>query len=126
MVTVTASNILSYTNYTTSDCSAINVEALTDILIDYINLETGGSIPTFRAVAFPYTGALTLTLSTDQYATVMAGMNLMIRAYKDRGPNTALGPMSVSSLTNDPQYSLFSDMLKVAINRLRGRVILRT
>ena len=120
MVSVTATNMLSYTNYTTP--TATVVEGLADIIIDYINLKADTTIQTFRDVG-AYTGLLTLTLTAEEYPIIMAGMNLIIRAWNDRGPNTSLSGLSVTSLFNDPHYALYSELFKTGVDRLRKKDI---
>jgi len=120
MVTITAANMLAYTNTSSGDCSAINTEALADILIDYINLRADTTINTFRAVAFPYTGLLSLTLTTSEYPVVMAGMNLMHKAFTDKGPDANISGLSITTILNDPQYAVYSEMLKLGIEKLRA------
>jgi len=126
MVSVTAANILAYNNMSTDDCSAINTEAITDIIIDHINLQAGTSVSTFRDVAFPYVGTSTLTLTASQYPVVMSGAGIMLRAFTDQGPNVTLASLNVTSIISDPHYQVYSQLFKLGIDRLRGRSFLRT
>ena len=124
MVTVTniATQILNENNYTTSDITATNLEYLIDNAIDYVNMETSTSIADLSGSA----GTKSIIGTESEIVTVKCATVLMLRAYKDRGPNTALGNLAVSSLISDPQYSFFTEMLKNSLNRLRGRSIERT
>ena len=123
MTTITniAQRILDENNYTTSDITTTNVEYLIKNAVDHINTQTG------RTISFtPSAGTASLTAQDDEMPYIKNLTALMIRAYKDRGPNTAIGGLAVSSLTNDPQYSLFLKLLDDGIQRLRGRYIKRT
>ncbi len=126
MVSLTAANILAYNNTSSNDCSAINTEAVTDIAIDFINLETGGSVQAFRDVSFPYVGTSTLTLTASQYPVVMAGAALMLRAFTDQGPNATVAGLNVTSIISDPHYQVYTKLFKLGIDRLRGRSFVRT
>ena len=124
MVTVTniATQVLNENNYSTTDITAINLEYLIENAIDYVNLEAGTSIADLSGGA----GSKSIVGTEAEIFTVKTVTVLMIRAYKDRGPNSGLGPMSVATVIGDPQYSLFKDLIEKSLNRLRGRVILRT
>lgn len=124
MVTVTniATQILNENNYTTNDITATNLEYLIDNAIDYVNMETATSIADLSGSA----GTKSITGTEAEIITVKAGSVLMLRAYKDRGPNTGLGNMSISTVIADPQYAFFSELFKMSLNRLRGRSIERT
>ncbi len=125
MVTVSniATQILNENNYTTGDITAINLEYLIDNAIDYVNMETSTSIADLSgAVA----GSKSITGTEPEIVTVKFVTILMIRAYKDRGPNTVLSGMSITSLISDPQYAFYVDKIDRALNRLRGRSIKRT
>ena len=111
-----AQRILDENNYTTSDCSLTNLEYIIKNAVDYINLAVGTSI-SFT----PAAGAATLTATDSQIYTVKAATILMLRAYLDRGPNTSVAAISVSSLIGDPQYNFYTETLKQAIARLTGR-----
>ena len=116
MTTITniAQRILDENNYTTSDISIINLEYLIKNVCDEINSECGTSI-TFT----PGSGTESLTATDAEIVAIKLGAVLYLRAYKDRGPNTAIASLSVSSLTNDPQYSFFSKRFEKALERLK-------
>lgn len=112
MTTFTAQSILDENNYTVADISLVNLAALIDNAINYVNLRAGLSMsPTAGGVA---------TLTGNQSVVVKLLSTLMLRAYLDRGPNTGLGGMSVNSIITDPQYALYSAMIEAGILALIG------
>ena len=118
MATITTQNILDENNWTIADISLANIELLVNNAINYINLQTGLSISNMASG--------TVTVTSGESPIIKALTLLMIKAYKDRGPNTAIAGLGVNTLITDPQYSLFIQILNDGINRLRGRSIERT
>ena len=118
MATITAQNILDENNYTTSDISLVNTELLCNNAINYINLRTGLSISNMATQ--------TVTVTNNQAPIIVMLTGLLIKAYKDRGPNIAIGGLGVSTVIQDPQYQLFKDMIDSGINSLSARSWLRT
>ena len=118
MATFTAQNLLDENNYTTSDISLVNAERLVNNAIHYVELETGLSLADMATQ--------TVTVTDGEETIIKSLAVLMIRAYLDRGPNAAIGGLSVTSVLADPQYALFKDLLDSGINRLRGRTFKRT
>lgn len=120
MATITAQNILDENNY--PDMSKTIVEYLIDNVINYLNLETGLSISNMTGDA----ESKSVTVTSGQSAIIKPLAALMIRAYKDRGPNASVGGLSVVTVLADPQYTLFKEITNKGINRLRGRSFVRT
>ena len=121
MTTITdiAQRILDENNYT--EPSTTIVEYLIKNAVDYINLMSGTSI-TF----VPSAGSEDLTASDSEIIVVKSLSVLMLRAYKDRGPNMGVVGLSVSTVLADPQYNLFTKLVNRGINRLAGRSFERT
>lgn len=115
--TKTAQNILDENNYTTAECGLTDLEGLMDVAIAHINSVAGQSIAALTGVAgSKTTGALTdAQLSAFYPLTVM-----LLRAHIDRGPNSSLGPMSTSTVINDPQYTTYKILFEQAIATLTG------
>ena len=121
MVTVSniAQRVLDENNYATSDITTTKLEYLIDNVIDYVNLLTGRTIS--------HVSGNNLTADYDEIMVVKTLSALMIRAYKDRGPQaTAGGALNIAVVVADPQYNLFTKLVNQAINRLRGRSFVRT
>ncbi len=118
MVTITAQNILDENNYTISDISLVNTELLCNNAINYINLRTGLSISNMSGQ--------TVSVANNQAPIIVMLTGLMIRAYKDRGPSTGIGGMSISTLISDPQYQLFKDLIDKGIDSLKSMSFQRT
>jgi hypothetical protein len=119
MTTVTdiAQRILDENNYTVGDFGSLtNVEYLVKNAVDYVNLMADVNI-SFTPVA----GSEDLTASDSEIITVKFATVLLLRAYHDRGPNTSVAGLAVTSLVGDPQYSFYSQALKLALDRLMGR-----
>ena len=116
-VLLIAQRILDENNYTVANISLLNMEYIIKNATDYINLDAGTSI-SFT----PAAGAATLTASDGEIIATKAGALLMLRGHLDRGPNTAVSSLSVSSLIGDPQYAFWSDLFKRALVKLKGHV----
>lgn len=123
MATLTAQNLLDYNNYI--DISTANVEALADVIIDYINMQTGQSIAVFRDQAGAV-GSRTITVTGQLTSLVIIGAGLMMRQFKERGPNVSIGGITATAIVQDPQFQFFTKLLDESINRLRGRGFERT
>lgn len=116
MVSITAQNILDENNYTVSDISKVNLERLIDNATRYVNLHADRSIATMAGTA----ESKTVSMTDEESAVVKPVIILLIRAYKDRGPNTAISGLSVSQIISDPQYSLFKDAVDKGVERLKN------
>lgn len=112
MTTITSQGILDENNYTIADITLVNCALLIDNAINYVNLRTGLSMGT--------TAGGSVTLTGNQSVVVKIAATLWVRAYVDRGPNTAVGGLSVTSIINDPQYQFLSNMLEAGILALTG------
>jgi hypothetical protein len=116
VVAAIAQRILDENNY--ASLSLPNVEYIVDNAIDYVNLEAGTSI----AVLDGTTPAKTLSGTRDEIIVVKSLSALMVRAYCDRGPNTGIGSLSVTTVMTDPQYNLLTKIVERGIARLKGKV----
>jgi len=112
MTTITAQGILDENNYTIAEISLVKTALLIDNAINYVNLRCGLSMAT--------TVGGSVTLTGNQSVVVKLLATLMVRAYVDRGPNTAVGGLSVTSIINDPQYALYNAMIEAGILSLIG------
>jgi hypothetical protein len=121
VTTITAQQTLDENNYTISDISLVRLEYLIDNAIDYVNLETGSSMSNMSG-----TPTKTVSVTSAQAAVVKSLIVLLLKAYLDRGPNIAVGGLTVTSLLGDPQFVLFKDMVDKGMNQLRGRSFVST
>ena len=124
MVTISniAQQILDENNYTEADISKTNLEYLIDNAIDYINLVAGTSIADLSGTA----GSKSLTATENEIVAIKLLTVLLLRAYKDRGPNASVAGLNVSAVINDPQYTLYKELFDLAVARLRGKYFKRT
>ena len=113
--TITAALLMAENNYTTSDITAANLEYIIDNAINHVNLAAGTDISNMTS---PGTGTGTVSMTGDESAAVKALSILMLKAYLDRGPNTQIGGLNVSTLIADPQYDLYSKLYTEAITKL--------
>ena len=119
MVTVEniAQRILDENSYTVSDISLTNLEYLIDNAIDTVNLRAGTTIADLTGSA-----ADKDIVGTESEVLVVKELTvLLIRAYKDRGPNVSIGELTASQVLADPQYDLFTKSVKEDIERLTQR-----
>ena len=117
MATITAQLILDENNYTDDDITLTNLEYLIDNAINYVNLQTGLSISNLSGTA----ESKTVTVTSNESTVIKSLAVLMIRAYKDRGPQVGIQGLSVSTVIADPQYSLFMKVVDDGIKRLCGQ-----
>ena len=117
MVTVLniAQRILDENGYTTADISLTNLEYLIDNAIDTVNLRAGTSIADLSGDA----GSKSITGTESEILVVKELVVLLLRAYKDRGPNVSIGGLTASAVLNDPQYAYYSEAVKEDIKRLQ-------
>jgi len=115
MTSITAQNILDENGYTTSDISLINCERLIDNAIDYINLMSDRNISNLAGTE----GSKTVNVNSEEAPIIKFLAGLLVRAYKDKGPNTAISGLSVTTLIQDPQYDLLKGAVEKGIQRLR-------
>lgn len=118
MVVITAAQILLENNYTTADISATNLGYLIDNAIDYVNLEAGTNISNLVGG--------TVTVTSAQAVVLKPLIALMLRAYKEKGPQVGVAGLNVMAVISDPHYSVNKMLLQQGLNRLRGRGIYRT
>lgn len=110
-----AQRILDENNWTTSDISTTNLEYRIDDAIDYINLKTGLAIADLSGTA----GSKSLTGTDSQIFCIKWLTNMFIRAYKEKGPNVSIGGLSVTAITNDPDFTATMKLVDSAIERLK-------
>lgn len=123
MVTITAQQILNETGWTSDNFGGKeNLEYLIDKAINWVNLQAGTSISNMTGVV----ESKTVTVTSDQAPVIKAWIELLCRAYADKGPQVAVGGMSVTEVISDPHYKLMTRMANQGINRLRGRTFERT
>jgi len=117
MPAITANQIKIENAWSDDDITDTNLEYLIDNIINYTNLIAGTSISNLSGVA----GSKTVTVTSSQDPVLKAGIALLMRAYKDKGPNVVIQGMSVAPIVSDPHYRLMSMIFKQGINMLRGR-----
>ena len=117
LITTIAQRILNENGYSTSDISLVNLEYLIDNAIDYVNMEAGTSIADLGGAA----AAKTLTGSEPEIFMVKTLSGLMIRAYKEHGPQVGLSSMSISLVSTDPNFKVYWSLFQNGLNRLRGK-----
>jgi len=120
MVTITAVLVKAETGWVDDDISDTNLEYLIDKAINWVNLNAGTSMSNLSGAPG------TVTVTADQGPVVKAWIELLVRAYTDKGPQVAVATLSVAEITSDPHYRLMTRMGNVGINRLRGRSFERT
>jgi hypothetical protein len=116
MTTITniAQRILDENNYTTSDCSLVNTEYLVKKAVEHVNLKIGSTI-SFT----PSGGTQSLTATDAQLTCIQNLSGLLLRAYLDKGPNTGIAGVNISSITTDPHYSLTLRLIEDQIAELK-------
>lgn len=122
MPSITAQQILDENKWTVSDISKTNLEYLIDNAINHINAETGLSISNLSGSA----ESKTVTVTSAQDYVIKALTAILVRAYKDKGPQASLGPMNLAEISTDPHYKAMMWLIKRGIQRLRGRSFVRT
>ena len=119
MVDYTANDLRTINNYASMDETAI--EAFMDGVISHINSETGASLAHFRDDTVNADGSKVVSITEAQEPAFLAGAALMMRAYSDKGPNTAIAGQSLTAITTDPHYAVWTRVFREAVRRLRGR-----
>ena len=110
-----AQRILDENNYTTSDISLTNLEYIIDNVIDDVNAEAGTTIADLSGSA----ASKSITGTDTEILTVKMGTIIMLRGYKDRGPNVGVGGLSVTTGVSDPQYDFYSKRYHQLVQRLK-------
>ena len=110
-ITTIAQRVLDENNYTAP--STTITEYLSKNAVDYINLMAGTTIS-----FVPAAGAASLTATDSELVVVKFTTILLLRAYHDRGPNTAIASLSVTSLIGDPQYAFYTSQLDGMVEKL--------
>jgi len=86
-----------------------------------VNLSAGTSIADLDGTA----ETKKLVGTENEISIVKALSVLMLRAYKDRGPQVGIAGLTVTAVITDPQYSLLFFFIDKGISRLRGKTFLR-
>jgi hypothetical protein len=120
--TITAQSILTDSNYTTSDIALTTVEDWINNAIGYVNVRTQAGYPYLSGTS----GSMTVSLPLTGSWIVKDLSILMVRAYVDRGPNISASGISINSITTDPQYKLYMQMIQDGILYLRQWTFQRT
>ena len=92
------------------------LEAKINDAIDYINAETGLSISSLSGTA----ESKTLTYTPPQNVAIKQLVNLMLRAYKEKGTQINVPNINVTYLLSDPDYKLSMQLLNKIIQRLKS------
>jgi len=116
--TTIAQKILDQNNYTVTDISLVNLEPLIDLAVNYVNLMSDTDIAALTGGA----GAKSLVGTKAENLAVQLISVMLIRAYKDRGPNVAIGGLSVSTIIADPQYDQHKAYIETALTKLRRQL----
>ena len=114
-VNVTAQNVLDEYNYTVADMPLTKMEPIMNGVINHVNLETNTSITLMSGTA----ESKIVTLTRSESVAVKTLSALMVRAYLDRGPNTAIQGQSIGHVISDPQYSFLAELAVKAMTRLK-------
>lgn len=110
-----AQRILDENGYSTGDISLTNLEYLIDNAIDTVNLRAGTTIADLSGSA----ESKSITGTEAEILVVKELSVLILRAYKDRGPNTAIAGLSATAVLSDPQYDYYSRAVREDIMRLQ-------
>lgn len=134
MTVLTAARVLARFNYKRTDfdpdnstpdedTSLTNVEYIIDDCIDYVNSEAGASISNLSGTS----PDKTVTVTGAQNAALMILLEMMLRdsRYTASSSSHTLGPASVSESVGQQPMAV-QGLLEKALDRLRGRTILRT
>ena len=123
------------TDYTADDLQTMNNdsglnnttrELFMDGVISHINAMTGASIAHFRDDTVNAAGSKVVSITDAQEPAFLAGAALMLRAYNDKGPNTAISGQSITAIISDPHYRVSSMLFRQSLQVLRGRSFERT
>jgi hypothetical protein len=113
-----AQRILDENGYSLTDFTGLTLTILEykiDDAIDYVNAEAGTTIAALTGTAetksFVYTAPENLA--------VKGLVNLMLKAYKEKGQQVGIQSMSLSYLESNPDFALSMQVLKDMIERLK-------
>ena len=118
--TTIAQKILDQNNYTTTDISIVNLEYLINLAVNFVNLMSDTDIAALSGAG----GSKSLVGTKAENLAVQLVSTLLIRAYKDRGPNVAIGGLSVSTIIADPQYDQHKVYIETAITKIQKQISL--
>lgn len=124
MVDYTAANLQTANNY--AGLNNTTIELFMDGMISHINTETGASLAHFRDDIVNAAGSKVVSITEAQEAAFLSGAALMLRAYKEQGPNVNVQALNVTAIISDPHFRVFSMLFRQSVNRLRGRSFVRT
>jgi len=113
-----AQRILDENGYLLTDFSNLTLTILeykVDDAIDYVNAQAGTSIAALTGTA----ETKSFTYTAPENLAVKGLVNLMLRAYKEKGEQVGVGGLSVSYLQGDPDFRLSMQVLDKMIGSLR-------
>lgn len=114
-----AQTILDENGYALTEFSGLTLTILEnkiDDAIDYINAQTGLTIASLTGTA----ESKTLTYTPPQNVAIKQLVNLMLRAYKEKGEQVGAGGMNVTYLQVDPDFKLSMQIVDKIIARLKS------
>jgi hypothetical protein len=113
-----AQTVLDENGYTLSSFKSLTLTILEnkiDDAIDYINAMTGLSIAALTGTA----ESKTLTYTAPENVAIKQLINLMLKAYQEKGRQATMANMSVTYLQTDPDFKLSMQMVNKMIARLK-------
>jgi hypothetical protein len=117
-ITNIAQTILNENGYEVDDLSPLTLTILEnkiDDAIDYVNLMAGTSITELDGTA----GTKSFIYVKGENVPVKQLVNLMLKAYKEKGTQGGLGPLNVSYVQANPDYHLSWMLVEKSIERLQ-------
>jgi hypothetical protein len=113
-----AQTVLDENGYTLSSFKSLTLTILEnkiDDAIDYINAMTGLSIAALTGAA----ESKTLTYTAPENVAIKQLINLMLKAYQEKGRQATMANMSVTYLQSDPDFKLSMQIVNKMIARLK-------
>lgn len=125
-ITNIAQRILDENGYTitgsTPDLPGLTLTILEykiDDAIDYVNLKAGTIIANLSGTV----GAKSFTYNAGENVPVKQLVNLMLKAYKEKGEQVNMANLSASYLAADPDYAVSKKLLDESLVELKNRVL---
>jgi hypothetical protein len=91
-----------------------------DDAIDYVNLKAGTAIANLSGST---AGAKSFTYTAGENVPVKQLVNLMLKAYKEKGEQVNMANLSASYLAADPDYAVSKKLLDESLVELKNRVL---
>jgi hypothetical protein len=113
-----AQRILDENGYSLTDFSGLTLTILEykiDDAIDYVNAEAGTSIAALTGTA----ETKSFTYTAPENLAVKGLVNLMLRAFKEKGEQVGISSLSVTYLQSDPDFRLSMQVVDRTIERLK-------